>query len=389
MIAYFDCFSGISGDMTLGAFINLGVPVEWLKDALSTIPLTGFDISTTSIRRMGIHADQVTVIDQENTASRNYGQIKDLIENSPLVEPVKTRSLRIFEKIAAAEARIHDKKVEETHFHEVGGIDAIVDIVGAALCVAYLGSDRIVSSKIPLGKGFVSCRHGILPIPAPATLAILKGVPTYGTDISKELVTPTGAAIISSFADSFQDIPEMTVGKIGYGAGQRDLETIPNLLRIITGTEPDLNRGYQQDDIVLVETSIDDMNPEVFGFVMDRLFEDGALDVCWIPIHMKKNRPGTMVQILCRKEHREAIIDRLLTETTSIGVRYYEARRRILSRESQEVQTSYGTVRVKCIRYPNGATRMVPEYEVCKDIALKENVPIRIVYDTISKEAAK
>ena len=388
MIAYFDCFSGISGDMTLGAFINLGVPVEWLKDSLSTIPLDGFDITATSIRRMGIHAKQVTVIDLEGKASRNYGEIKDLIENSPLSESVKTRSLGIFEKIAVAEAQIHERKVDETHFHEVGGLDAIVDIVGAALCVEYLDIDRIVASKIPLGKGFVSCRHGILPIPAPATLAILKGVPTYGTDISSELVTPTGAAIISILAESFQDMPEMSVASIGYGAGQRDLKTIPNLLRIITGIQPDHNSGYQQDDIVLVETSIDDMNPEVFGFVMDRLFEDGALDVYWIPIYMKKNRPGTMVQILCRKERREAIIDRLLAETTSIGVRYYEARRRILSRESREIQTRYGMVQVKCIMYPDGATRTVPEYEVCKDIALRESLPIQIVYDTIRKEAA-
>jgi len=387
MIAYFDCFSGISGDMTLGAFVDLGVPVPWLKSTLSTIPLDGFDISTASIRRMGIHATQVTVAAGEERASRNYDDIKSLIGNAPLSDRVKETSLAVFEKIAVAEAGIHRRRVDEIHFHEVGGIDAIVDIVGAALCVEYLGIETIGASRIPLGKGFVSCRHGTLPVPAPATLEILKGVPVYGTETSSELVTPTGAAIITCLADSFQEMPAMLVDAIGYGAGQRDLENIPNLLRIVTGTATDSAVGHQQDRIILVETSIDDMNPELFGFVMDRLFDDGALDVYWIPIYMKKNRPGTMVQVLCPEEKREAIINTLLAETTSIGVRYYDAHRRILSRELRDIQTTFGTVQVKCITYPDGRIRMVPEYEVCKRIALKEGLPIQSVYDTISREA--
>ncbi|MEE8398212.1 MAG: nickel pincer cofactor biosynthesis protein LarC, partial [Desulfobacterales bacterium] len=352
MIVYFDCFSGISGDMTLGAFIDLGVPVDWLKETLSSLPLTGFELTITSIHRMGIQANQVAVTAEENIPSRNHADIIDLITQSPLSTTVKETSLKIFERIAVAEAGIHGRDVESVHFHEVGGIDAIVDIVGAALCVEYLEISRIVASRIPLGRGFTSCQHGILPVPSPATLAILKGVPTYGTEIEKEIVTPTGAAIVTTLADAFGPLPEMIIERIGYGGGQRVLEDRPNLLRMIAGTSPDPAESYRQDDIVIVETSIDDMNPEMFGFVMDRLFEDGALDVCWIPIYMKKNRPGTMIQVLCPKERRDAVIHRLLSETTTLGIRYHDAHRQMLARESRQIMTTYGKVQVKCITYP-------------------------------------
>lgn len=387
MIVYFDCFSGISGDMTLGAFIDLGVPVEWLTETLSSLPLSGFKITKTSIHRMGIQANQVTVTEEDGGRSRNYADITALITQSPLSADVKETSLSIFKKIAVAEAGIHGRDVASVHFHEVGGIDAIVDIVGAALCVEYLGIDRIVASKIPLGRGFTSCQHGILPVPSPATLAILRGVPTYGTAIEKELVTPTGAAIVATLADAFGPLPEMIIEKIGYGGGQRELQDRPNLLRMIAGDDPDPDKCYQQDDIVIVETSIDDMNPEMFGFVMDRLFEDGALDVCWIPIYMKKNRPGTMVQVLCPKERRDAVIHRLLSETTTLGIRYHDAHRRMLSRAHRDIVTTYGEVQVKCITYPDGRVRMVPEYEVCKKIALSRQLPIQTVYDTIARDA--
>lgn len=389
MLAYFDCFSGISGDMTLGAFIDLGVPVQWLKENIGSIPLTGFDISATSVFRNGINAKNVHVKTKDTVESRNYAEIRLLIQNSRLSQQVKESSLAIFKRLAEAEAKIHERPVDKVHFHEVGGIDAIVDIVGAALCVEYLAIEKIIASKLPLGTGFVDCSHGRLPVPAPATLALLKDVPVYGTGIPHELVTPTGAAIIVTLAESFETMPDMLINKTGYGAGKRDLETIPNLLRIVTGNAQDHKSYTQKDRLTVIETCIDDMNPEIFGFVMDRLFEDGALDVYWIPIFMKKNRPGTMVQVLCRTGQKEAVVNRILSETTSLGVRYYDVDRAWLAREQITVKTGYGMVKVKRITDTDGSIRIVPEYEVCKKIALEKNIPIRVVYDTLTKETSQ
>ncbi|MGD2150281.1 MAG: nickel pincer cofactor biosynthesis protein LarC [Desulfobacterales bacterium] len=389
MIAYFDCFSGISGDMTLGAFIDLGVPVKWLKENINRIPLTGFDVSVDTVTRNGITAKSVHVRVENDKTSRDYSQIRSLIENSPLPRNVKQMSHDMFERIADAEAHIHGCSRDHVHFHEVGGIDAIVDIVGTALCINYLGIKKVVSSSIPLGNGFVICAHGTLPVPAPATIEILKGVPVYGTKIPHELVTPTGAAIIVTLAESYGEMPDMIIEKTGYGAGKRDIESIPNLLRVMTGTEScdetAKRSPHQKDTIVVLETSIDDMNPEVFGFLMDRLFEEGALDVYWIPVFMKKNRPGTLVQVLCRRNRKDVLIDCILSETSSLGVKYYDAQRSMLRRESVIMKTAYGEIRVKRILEAGGGVRIVPEYEVCKKIALEKNLPIRMVYDTIIK----
>ena len=387
MIAYFDCFSGISGDMTLGALMDLGVPIEWLKENLVKLPLNGFDLSVSTVHRHGVHAKQARVEVLEHDHSRHYSDIIALINNSRLPGSVKERSLDIFDRIASAESHIHGCPKDEVHFHEVGAVDAIVDIVGTALCIDYLKIDRVISSQIPLGKGFVSCQHGKLPVPAPATIEILKGIPVYGADIPHELVTPTGAAIITSLAKSFEPIPGMEIEAVGYGAGSRDLEQRPNLLRIMIGKTRGLQRGVQNDRLLIVETCIDDMNPEIFGFLMERLFEDGALDVYWIPVFMKKNRPGTMVQVLCRMDQKETIANRIFTETTSIGVRYYEAFRSILSREQVEIETAFGPVAIKKVKNPDGSIRVVPEYEACKRIALEKNLPLRSVYERISKEA--
>ena len=382
MLAYFDCFSGISGDMTLGALIDIGVPAQWLKERLQAIPLAGFDLVTGSTSRHGIDAVTVTVQVEDHKTHRNYGEIKSLIENSPLDASVRQMSLDIFERLADAEAGVHGVPKEKTHFHEIGGVDAIVDIVGAALGISYLGIRKVVASKIPVGTGFVSCSHGTLPVPAPATLAILSGIPIYGSGIQNELVTPTGAAIVATLADSFASMPEMVVEKIGYGAGKRDLESRPNVLRVVVGRAAISSK----DSVMVVETCIDDMNPEVFGFLMDRLFEDGALDVYWIPIFMKKNRPGTLVQVLCRPNRREAVIHRILSESTSLGVRFHEANRYMLERDTVNMDTPYGSVEVKRITEPDGNVRYTPEYEVCKRIALEKNIPIKTVYDVIIKE---
>lgn len=394
MLAYFDCFSGISGDMTLGAFIDLGVPVEWLKDEIRRLPLTGFDLTTEPVVRHGLRAQNVRVDVKDKVHPKNYTAIKSLIKASPLSEPVKTLSLDIFKKIAGAESAIHGLPVGNVHFHEVGGIDAIVDIVGTALCIEYLGITHCAASRLPLGGGFVRCHHGTLPVPAPATIAILKDIPVCGSDVQHELVTPTGAAIAATLARSFGPIPAMRIAKIGYGAGKRDLESRPNLLRVMIGTPVeeeavnDLN-GLSRcptEEVTVVETAIDDMNPELFGFLMQRLFEDGALDVTWTPIYMKKNRPGTQVQVICRPEQKEAVIHRILSETTSLGVRYNTVFRRVLARETVTIQTSFGALRTKRIIGPDGENRLVPEYEVLKEIALQTNLPIRTVYDRIARE---
>ena len=392
MQAYFDCFSGISGDMSLGALIDLGVAPDWLKERLGTmIPLSEFDITVTGVERNGIRASRVSVQTREGNTSRNYIDIQAMIKNSPLPEAVKSTGLQIFERLAVAEAHIHNCPVDRVHFHEVGGIDAIVDIVGTALCLDYLGISKVIASRIPLGKGFVECSHGKLPVPAPATLAILEGVPVYGTDIPFELVTPTGAAIVATLAKGFEAVPDMTITGIGYGAGIRDNEERPNLLRIITGNESkttvDSSGVAQQDCISVLETCIDDMSPEISGYLAERLFADGALDVCWMPVYMKKNRPGTMLQVLCRNDTRDALIERIFSETTTLGIRYHDMNRCVLEREPFEVNTRYGVVAVKRVKDPAGHIRLVPEYESCRKIALKRNIPLRVVYETISADA--
>lgn len=393
MLAYFDCFSGISGDMTLGALLDLGVPLKWLKKTLASIPIDGFDITVSSTYRSGICGNLVEVFTDNGQKERTFSVINSIIAKSPLSDNVKSTSIAVFERLANVEAKIHGCDPQEVHFHELGGIDAMVDIVGTVLCLEYLGIKQVVASKIPLGKGFVACQHGKLPVPVPATLAILKDVPVYGTQIDHELVTPTGAAIIVTLAQSFGPLPDMMIKHIGYGAGQRDFSSRPNLLRIITGeqiaSKTNGQENFQIDTVWIVETCIDDMNPEVFGFVMDRLFEDGALDVYWVPIYMKKNRPGTMAQILCRTETREAIVRRILSETTSLGIRYYEAQRQTLVRDELNINSSFGFIAVKRVKDPLGNTRLVPEYEICKRIALERDIPLRVVYDTIIKEAAK
>jgi len=387
MQAYFDCFSGISGDMTLGAFVDLGVPVQWLAEELHKIPLSGFELSATEVHVHGISAKRVKVNVLKESGPRNYSQIRSMILNSPLSQSVKERSSAIFDRLATAEAGIHNCPKNEVHFHEVGGVDAIADIVGTALCLEFLDIETVAASKIPLGNGFIKCRHGTLPLPAPATLAILRDVPVYGTDIPFELVTPTGAAIVAALSQSFGKMKDMVIQKVGYGAGTYQSESAPNLLRIILGREKS-HAGFETDTVWVIEAGIDDMNPEVLGYTMERLFERGALDVCLYPVYMKKNRPGTMLQVLCHEDRKDDMVGCILAETTSLGVRYYESHRQKLKREKILVETSFGSVQVKKIRNPSGGVRIVPEFEVCKKIALQKHIPLRTVYETILRETA-
>ncbi|MBU1168060.1 MAG: nickel pincer cofactor biosynthesis protein LarC [Proteobacteria bacterium] len=387
MDLYFDCFSGISGDMTLGAFVDLGVPVTFLKNEITRLPLTGFDITVTPTSKHGIHAMNLTVHEDTHVHAMNYTRIKSLIEDSQLSSRVKALSLSIFEKIAEAESRIHGCIKEKVHFHEVGGIDAMVDIVGTALCMEYLDIRSVHASAIPLGSGFTTCAHGTIPIPAPATTEILKNVPVYGSSIKKELVTPTGAAIITSIARSFGDMPPMTITRTAYGSGKRDLAEQPNLLRVLAGkfSAP----VEKPDTIVILESTIDDMNPEFFGFLMERLFEDGALDVTLQPVFMKKNRPGTLLSVLCKKEQQEILTQRILLESSTTGVRYYQANRTILERASITVPTRFGNVPAKQITRPDGSRQVTPEYDACRNIARLKNIPLYQVYEEVALNAKK
>ncbi len=392
MIAYFDIFSGISGDMTLGAFIDLGVPADWVEQELSAV-LSGFKIKSTVVEKNHLKATDITVnIVEQHEISRNYKDIKALIKKSSLPEKVKEHSLSAFKKIAMAESHIHDKDIETIHFHEIGGIDSIVDIIGSFLCVEYLGIKKVFSSAIPLGSGSTDCSHGQIPVPVPATLGILKNIPVKPSDATTEIVTPTGAAIISTLASSFGTMPEMTIKKTGYGSGKKDTgSSLPNLLRIVLG-DPAINQKkknitVQKETVYVVKTNIDDMSPEISGFLMEVLFDNKALDVCYIPVQMKKNRPGMQIEVICKKEDLDNIINTILTETTSIGVRYHECKRDSLVRQNTIVETRFGKLQVKKIVGLDNSVRFIPEYEVAKEVAKKKQIPLKDVYNQILSDA--
>ncbi len=382
MLAYFDCFAGISGDMTLGALVHLGLDPDWLEAELMRMPLHGFRLQKGVLHRHGIQATRIEVITDEGHVHRNWAQIRAMIEASPYSEAVRRRSLAVFQLIARAESQIHSVAPESVHFHEVGGIDALVDIVGTCLALERLEIGKIQASALPQGRGMVKCAHGALPLPAPATLEILKGIPVYGVPVEAELVTPTGAALIAGLAEGFGPLPAMQVARIGYGAGMRELEDRPNLLRVVTGSPTDL---MHDETVAVVEATIDDMNPEIFGFLMEQLFADGALDVCWIPVQMKKNRPGTQIQVVCRSHEREAFISRILDETTSLGVRHTLVQRRVLARRKEVCDTPFGPVQVKRICGARGIVRRVPEYEECRRIARERDLPLHEVYSRLQQ----
>ncbi len=390
MIIYIDMMSGISGDMILGALIDLGVPEEWLVRQLRAIPLSGFDLKVERIQKNHLNAVNLQVNVTDTITSRHYSDIKTLIDQSGLSETVKQNSLAAFEKIATAEAYIHNQDPDHVHFHEVGGIDSIVDIIGTFLCVEYLDISNAYASIVPLGTGTISCSHGIIPVPVPATVFILKGVPVRGTSIPTELVTPTGAAILTTLTSSFGPMPQMTLDQTGYGAGKRDMgsHAPPNLLRIISGEMPGPvsagSDGYHQDRVCVVQANIDDMIPEFYGFIMDRLFDIGALDVCHIPIQMKKNRPAALLEVICPVEKQRAVMELILSQSTSTGVRYHMMDRQFLKREIVDVPTRFGRTPVKKITRPDNRIQYVPEYEVCCAIAKNQNLALKDVYDQIN-----
>ena len=380
--AYFDCFAGASGDMILGSLLDAGLNVELLKEELKKLNISGYEIHTEKATKKGIAGTKFHVDVTEDQHHRTLKDIKSIIEGSGLPDMVKQKSENIFLRLAEAEAKIHDKAIDKIHFHEVGAVDSIIDIVGTALGLEILGIHRVRASRIHLGTGTLECAHGTLPVPPPATLELLKNVPVYSTGIENELVTPTGAAILTTLSESYGPIPSMRTEATGYGLGSRDLP-IPNLLRVVIGIEED---SEDQDTVQLIETNIDDMNPQFYEHVMETLFSRGAKDVFLTPIIMKKNRPGVVLSVLASPDKVTELIDVIFQETTTLGVRLSEVKkRRILKREIIIVNTEWGDARVK-IRTVSGMQKTAaPEYDDCKRIAQEHGIPIRTVYDEVKR----
>ncbi|HEY3379767.1 MAG TPA: nickel pincer cofactor biosynthesis protein LarC [Armatimonadota bacterium] len=382
-IAYFDCLSGISGNMILGALLACGLEQSVLEEELSRLPLHGWRLQAERVQRKGISAVFVAVDDGGHAHQhshhahphRGLTEICALIAASTLSDRVQAMATAIFTRLGEAEAAVHGTTPEQVHFHEVGAVDAIIDIVGSAIALERLGIDRVVASPLPLGSGWVTCAHGTFPVPAPATARLVQGVPIVETDIAAELVTPTGAAIITTLAERFGPLPTMTVQQVGYGAGSHDLPR-PNVLRVFLGEETVSSAPVA---VVGLETNIDDVSGEILGYLMDALLAAGALDVFYTPIHMKKNRPGVLVRVLCAPQDEGACTDLLFRETTTLGVRRTTYTRTVLPRELRTVDTAFGAVRVKVSAW-RGQTRVEPEYEDCRRCAEAAQAPLLAVY---------
>lgn len=399
---YFDCFSGISGDMAVGALLDIGADEKTLLEGLKQLKVDGYEIKIEKKLKNGISGTDFSVILEEHHhdhdehnhhhehhhvqnsehVHRNLGDIEKIINESGLSERVRKLSADIFRIVAEAEGKIHGKPVEEVHFHEVGAIDSIVDIIGTAICIDNLAADRIVFSSLPLSKGFVKCQHGVFPLPAPATLEILKNVPVYYTDINFELVTPTGAAIAKGLADEFGIVGELKTERIGYGLGKNTYE-IPNVLRVVIFN----SQKKISDKVVKIETNIDDMTAEQLGSAVEKLFSEGALDVFFTPVFMKKNRPGTKLTVLCRPEKKEGIVEAVLKHTSTFGVRFCNMDRKVLEREMVAVATDFGSIRCKIGKLSGGILKYSPEYEDCKAASEKYGKPIADIYNEAMSKA--
>lgn len=377
-IAYFDAFSGISGDMTIGAFIDAGIDFEEFKNEIQKLNLKNFDVKIKKITRHGINATKFdVVIKEDREAHRNLSEIFEIIDKSNLSDFVKKTSQKIFTTLAQAEAKIHNVAIDDVHFHEVGAVDSIVDIVGTAICIEKFGIEKIFVSKIPLGSGgFVQTQHGKMPVPSPATVEILKNFPVILTDVSFELTTPTGSAIVATLAEYGLEKETIKISAIGYGAGQFEIPDRPNLLRIIIGEIP---LKYGEEKLLLIETNIDDMNPEVYPYVIEKLLSSGANDAYLVPIIMKKGRPGILLSVLVSESKLDNVLKIIFTQTTTLGVRVIEIKRRKLPREQREIETPFGRVKFKLVSIDN-VERLIPEFEECKRIAEERNLPLIQVY---------
>lgn len=380
--AYFDCFSGICGDMILGALIDLGLDISYLKKELEKLNISGYEIQVKKVKKNHIVCTDVDIIIKDRQSHRSLKDIYDIIDNSQLDKEIKQRSKEIFQKLAQAESKVHNIEINKVHFHEVGAIDSIIDVVGAVIGIKKLQINNVYSSHLPLGKGFIKCSHGTLPVPVPATVEILKDIPVYSTNIRHEMVTPTGAAIITTLTKHFGDMPLMKINHIGYGAGKTKTEH-PNLLRVFLG---DLQQGFNVEVTTMIETNIDDMNPEIYGYLVQKLFDNGALDVFFTHIQMKKNRPGVKLSVISSIENVDKLVDIIFTETSTFGVRFYETKRMKLTIEKRKVKTKHGEVTVKIGKRGNQIMTVSPEFEDCKKIADKKDIPLKEVYELAKRK---
>ena len=380
MIAYGDLISGISGDMFVGALLDLGLSLERLKQELKKIPTLNYRLEVKKKSVHTIRATRFQVICSKREAERSWKQIRGLIQQSALDPEVKEKGLAVFARLAQAEGKIHGVAADRVHFHEVGATDSIVDIMAAAIGCRQLKIDSLHFSRIPLGRGVTRSRHGPLPLPGPATLELLKGLPVQWTHLQGETVTQTGAAIVSALGSSFGDAPRMTIEKIGYGAGAREFPDRPNVLRLALGQD---STAWERDEMLVMETNIDDMNPEFYDYVLDRLFAAGARDVFLSPIQMKKNRPGTLLRVIAEPARKDRLAEIIFRETSTIGIRCYPVSRMILKRAVRKVKTRFGPVRVKVVEEPGGGRRAAPEYEDLRKIAQAKKIPLKVLYDEV------
>ena len=382
-VLYFDLIGGASGDMILAALIDAGVPSEKLAEMLAGLKLDEFELKSSSISKNGFQATKVDILVGEQPPERHLKEILEVIRNSSLPVPIQNRAIRIFQNIASVEAGIHNKPIDQIHLHELGGTDTIVDITGALLALDFLEVTEIYASPIPLGSGFIEGAHGQIPLPAPATMGLLKGLPVRRTEIKAELITPTGAALLAELVNEFSPPPEMKVEVIGYGAGTRDLP-VPNLLRVMIGESAETGEQIRER-LILLESNLDDLNPEIYPYLMESLFNAGALDVCLVPIQMKKNRPGTQIQILTETQKAEEMRAILFKETSTLGIRQTQLDRYSLPRVTKEVLTSYGSIRIKVAGVGTDFQKASPEFEDCQKCARENDIPLQQVYQEAIK----
>src|ERR1700726_3456203 len=378
-LAYFDCFSGISGDMTLGALVDAGCPADLVGAELKSLQGAGWELSAEKVWKTGMAATYAKVKTEDQRKHRSLTDILEILKKSQLAPQVRDRASAIFQKLGEAEARVHDVPLEKIHFHEVGAVDAIVDIVGACIGFQALGIEKFACSPLNVGGGTARMAHGVLPVPAPATANLLQGKPTYSNGVQRELVTPTGAAIVATVCDSFVPQPAMSVSAIGYGAGAADLEGQPNVLRIMIGEAAEKAVPTYDQEITVIEANLDDMNPQIYGYFQEKALAAGALEVFTTPVQMKKNRPGTLLTVLCKPADAQTLMSLVFAETTTFGVRTHTAQRRVLPRESVKLNTKFGEVRVKLSRVNGRILHVAPEYEDCRKLAEEKNVPLQRV----------
>lgn len=379
---HLDCFAGISGDMFLGALVDVGVKADDLRAALAGLPVRGWQLCAAATRRKSIRATKVSVEPEEDARlphHLSHDELAEAIRDGGLSEASARKSLDVLGALAQAEARVHGKPVSEVHFHEVGGIDTLVDVVGSVVGLELLGVERVTCSPIPLSHGFVECAHGRLPVPPPAVTELVKGVPTVPLDLDGETVTPTGAALAVTLADAFGAGLPMTVESVGYGAGSREWPDVPNVLRVLVG-EVGQGEASEATQVVLLEANVDDMTPEHFGLAMERCFEAGALDVWLTPIQMKKSRPATMFSALAAPEAAQSVAAAIFGNTTTFGIRRSTMARQCLPRRHEEVETPFGRIRVKVSDGPPGTQTVAPEYEDCLEAARRADVPLKTIY---------